>query len=272
MFEMRLIVLQGFIQLGTFVITLFFLPETLYHRDYVSAEEANHYQERTILDIFLFRRQKGKAKLTISDFMKPLYMLRYIAVLLPGLYYMTAFGYGTLIYSMTGAQVFAEFYHFDVAQTGMILSIPLLTGCLIGELNAGWVTDWLVRRYAKRNDGHIKPEARLNLMWGGLLVPIGLILDGVFLSHYKVVSWVGPAFAMGITSLGFQITTTVMYAYTTDVSDSIGTFNVSQLSDRFSFSVISLKVPRSLRFSMSSAKYLGHWSVSTRKSLIDSYA
>jgi hypothetical protein len=145
-------------------------------------------------------------------------MLRYITVLLPGLYYMTAFGYGSIIFSLTGASLFHEFYDFNVAQTGLILSVPLLIGCLIGEFNAGWLTDWMVRRYAMRNDGHIKPEARLNAMWGGLLVPVGLILEGVFLSHFKTVSWVGPAFAMGIASLGLQIATTVVYAYTTDVS------------------------------------------------------
>ncbi len=145
-------------------------------------------------------------------------MLRYIAIWLPGLWYMTAFGYGSIIFSLTGASLFAEYYEFNVSQTGLILSIPLIIGCGIGELNAGWVTDWMVRRYAKRNDGHVKPEARLNVMWGGLLVPIGLILYGIFLTHYKTVSWVGPAFAMGIASLGLQITTTVVYAYTTDVS------------------------------------------------------
>jgi hypothetical protein len=202
-------------QLGTFVITLFLLPETVYHRDQNS--EAG-YKERSTLDLFLFRPQSGRAKLTASDFLKPLYMLRYITVLLPCLYYMTAFGYGSIIFALTGASLFNEYYHFDVAQTGLILSIPLIIGCLIGELNAGWVTDWMVRRHAKRNNGHIKPEVRLNAMWGGLLVPIGLIIEGVCLSHFKTVSWVGSAFAMGIACLGLQITTTVVYAYTTDVS------------------------------------------------------
>lgn len=106
----------------------------------------------------------------------------------------------------------------SVAQTGLTLSIPLIIGSLIGELNAGWLTDRMVCRYAMRNDGHLNPEARLNGIWGGLLIPVGLILDDVFLSHFKTVSWVGPAFAMRIASLGLQIATTVVYTYTTDVS------------------------------------------------------
>jgi hypothetical protein len=50
---------------------------------------------------------------------------------------MTCFGYGTVLFATTGASLFAKFYHFDVAQTGLMLSIPLLIGCLIGEFNAG---------------------------------------------------------------------------------------------------------------------------------------
>jgi hypothetical protein len=92
---------------------------------------------------------------------------------------------------------------------------------LIGDLNAGWFPDWMVRRDARRNDGHVKPEARVKAMWGSLLTPVGLIIDGVFLSHFKTVSWVGPAFAMGIACLGLQIATTVVYAYTTDVSGRV---------------------------------------------------
>ena len=148
-------------------------------------------------------------------------MLRYVSVLLPGLYYMTSFGYGSIIFSLTGASLFRRFYDFDVAQTGLMLSIPLIIGCLIGEFNTGWLTDWMVRRHARCNDGHVKPEVRLNAMWGGLLIPVGLIIEGVFLSHFKTVSWVGPAFAMGITSCGLQMATTVVYAYTTDVSDHV---------------------------------------------------
>jgi hypothetical protein len=154
----------------------------------------------------------------VGDFLKPLLMLRYISVVIPALYYMTCFGYGTVLFALTGASLFGKFYHFTVAQTGLILSIPLIIGCLIGELNAGWLTDWMVRRYAMRNDGHRKPEARLDALYLGICIPIGVVIVGVCFSHYKSVSWVGPAFGMGIACLGLQVSTTVVYAYTTDVS------------------------------------------------------
>ena len=171
------------------------------------------------MDLLLFKRSRlSDRRIKGSDFLKPFYMLKYISIVIPCLYYMTSFGYGTVLFATTGATVFAKFYHFDVAQTGLILSIPLLIGCLIGEFNAGWVTDWMVYRYAKRNDGHRKAEARLDAVWLALLVPIGIIIDGVCLTQYKTAKWIGPAFGMGIACLGLQVATTVVYAYTTDVS------------------------------------------------------
>jgi len=131
-------------QLGTFALTLFCLPETLYSRK--SSAIAN-YRPRSYVDLLLFKRSVLHDRhLLAGDFLKPLYMLKYIAVFIPSIYYMTCFGYGSVLFAVTGAKLFAQFYHFDVAQTGLILSIPLLIGSLIGEFNAGWLTDWMVYR------------------------------------------------------------------------------------------------------------------------------
>ena len=172
-------------------------------------------------------------------------MLKYISILIPGLYYMISFGYGTVLFASTGASLFAKFYHFNVAETGLLLSIPLLIGCLIGEFNAGWVTDYMVYRYAKHHDGVRKPEARLDAIWLALLLPIGVIIDGVCLSHYKSVGWIGAAFGMGIACLGLQVATTVVYAYCTDVS-----FHDCGRRERWLMgsSVISHRVQKSRRF------------------------
>jgi len=194
--------------------TLFCLPETLYSRKITS--DAN-YRPHSHLDLLLFKNSRlSDRKLHAKDFLRPFYMLKYISITLPGLYYMTCFGYGTVLFASTGASLFAQFYHFNVAQTGLLLSIPLIIGCLIGEFNAGWLTDWMVYRYAKRHDGHRKPEARLDAIWLALLIPVGVIIEGVCLTHFKTASWVGSAFGMGIACLGLQVATTVIYAYTTD--------------------------------------------------------
>lgn len=144
-------------------------------------------------------------------------MLKYISIVIPGVYYMIAFGFGTIIFAATGSQLFAKLYHFNIEQTGLLMSVPLIIGGLIGEFNAGWVTDFMVYRYARKNGGMRKPEARLDAIWLALLAPIGVIIQGVCLTHYKSTSWVGSAFGMGIASLGLQVATTVVYAYCTDV-------------------------------------------------------
>lgn len=155
----------------------------------------------------------------MQDFTRPFKMLRFVAILIPATLYMACFGYGTVLFALTGASLFTKLYGFTTAQTGLILSIPLLIGGGIGELSAGWVTDWLSNRYAQRHNGERLPEARLTAIWGVLLIPIGLIIEGVCLSHADTVSWVGSAFGMGIANMGLQISTTTIYAYATDVSD-----------------------------------------------------
>lgn len=143
-------------------------------------------------------------------------MLKYLAITIPSLYYMTAFGYGSVLFAATGSKLFKEYYSFTVSQTALMLSIPLVIGCIIGEANAGCLTDWMVLRHARKHNREQNPGARLDAPWGGLLVPIGLIIEGVCLTHYETVSWVGAAFGMGIVNCGLQVATTVTYAYTTD--------------------------------------------------------
>ncbi|KAK3660194.1 hypothetical protein LTR22_008201 [Elasticomyces elasticus] len=207
--------IPGYIQIATFVINAVALPETLYPRGAV------HTKSKSFLDLLLFRATLPTRKIKIRDFWRPLYMAKYLTVLLPALYYMTCFGYGSVLFAATGSQLFAKTYHFELYQTGLLLSIPLLVGCFIGECSTGWFIDWLVSRYAKHHGGERRPEARLDGLWLGLLVPIGVIIQGACLYHHK--SWVGAAFGMGLANLGLQAATTVTYAYTTDYYKSQST-------------------------------------------------
>ena len=205
--------IPGYIQMGMFIITVFCLPETLYSRK----QSASQHVEQSYSDKLLFRHtrlQDRKSKLL--DFIRPVLMARYLCVILPTLYYMTAFGYGTVIFATTGSAVYSQFYHFNIIQTGLILSVPLMIGCLVGEANAGWFIDWLVYRYAKAHNGKRTPEPRLDALWLALLVPIGLIIDGVCITHSETSSWVGSAMGLGIANFGLQVAGTVTYTYTTD--------------------------------------------------------
>ncbi|KIY02001.1 uncharacterized protein Z520_02139 [Fonsecaea multimorphosa CBS 102226] len=205
--------IPGYIQLGVFVFTLFCLPETIFSRRSTSTSS----RERSFMDLLLFRHSGlQNRKLRFVDFFRPFYMLRYLSIVIPGFYYMTAFGFGSVLFAATGSSLFRSLYHFDVAQTGMLLSIPLLIGCLLGEMSAGWLTDYMVYRYAKHHGGRREPEPRINAVALAILCPIGIIIDGICLTHYKTVPWVGAAFGMGIANFGLQIATTVTYSYCTD--------------------------------------------------------
>ncbi|KAK0252062.1 hypothetical protein LTS09_012856 [Friedmanniomyces endolithicus] len=202
--------IPGYMQLATFVLTAVALPETLYPRG------AIHNKPKSFLDLLLFKATLPTRKIKLGNFWRPLYMAKYLTITLPALYYMTCFGYGSVLFASTGSQIFAQNYHFTLSQTGLILSIPLLVGCFIGEASTGWFTDWLVSRYAKRHGGERRPEARLDGLWLSLLVPIGVIIQGACIYHHKTVPWIGPAIGMGLANLGLQAATTVTYAYTTD--------------------------------------------------------
>ena len=115
---------------------------------------------------------------------------------------------------LTASHITKDLYKFEVAQNGLLLGIPLTLGCLIGESCTGWVSDQLLNRYAKRNDGYRKPEVRLHLAFLALFLPAGLIIHGVCVANQT--PWIGLAVGMTVCSIGTQAATTLTYAYTTD--------------------------------------------------------
>ncbi|KAK6849387.1 hypothetical protein PG995_013220 [Apiospora arundinis] len=213
-------VTQSYIQFGLFVITYFCFPETLYSRKVQDAPaESNKSAVPSYVDLLFFRtrgRQTGGRKVTLSSFAAPFVMMRYLCVMIPAVYYMTAFAYGSLLFAVTGSVVFRGLYGFNTAQTGMIISIPLVIGCILGECSAGWFTDWLVYRAARKDGGVRRPEPRLDALWLALLVPIGTIIQGVCISHANSTGWAANAVGMAIASFGLQVAGTVTYTYCTD--------------------------------------------------------
>lgn len=195
---------------------LFSFPESFFRRDSVLTAES--VPERSLLSLFSLRQPSAFRKdFHPRDFLGPFKMTRHVCVIIPNIYYMTCLAYGSVLFATTGSVVYSTFYGFNIVQIGLMLSIPLLIGNLLGEATAGWFVDWLVYRHAKKHDGVEIPEARLDALWLALTLPIGTIINGVCITHHATTSWVGNAFGMGISSIGFQIATTVTYTYCTDV-------------------------------------------------------
>ncbi|KAK7707942.1 hypothetical protein SLS64_006764 [Diaporthe eres] len=181
--------IPGYIQLGVFVVVLFSFPESFFRRDSVLTTES--VPERSLLSLFSLRQPSAfRKEFHPRAFLGPFKMTRYVCVVVPNIYYMTCLAYGSVLFATTGSVVYSTFYKFNIAQIGLILSIPLLIGNLLGEATAGWFVDWLVYRYAKKHDGVEIPEARLDALWLALTLPIGTIINGCYRSQSAEVSTV----------------------------------------------------------------------------------
>ena len=144
-------------------------------------------------------------------------MLGYPSVLLPALYYSLSFGFGSVLFAVTGPAAFSSIYHFDTVGVGLSIGLSTFIGTLIGELLAGPVSDRMLYLYQKKHAGDPVPESRLQAMWPGfVLLPAGVIIEGVCL-QYKT-HWAGPVMGITIGAVGLQIVSTNIFAYVTDVS------------------------------------------------------
>ncbi|KAK9482837.1 hypothetical protein V1527DRAFT_454658 [Lipomyces starkeyi] len=161
---------------ASFVSLIFFLPETLFPRQYVSAQSNPPLSYRQLLTI---HRKIIPRKLNVQIFISPVSIANQLAILLPTLYYMTSFAFSSTVFGVSAASIAKTVYGFDTAQTGIFMSVPPTVGRLIGGATAGWISDIIVSRSAKSHDGHPEPEARLYQLPLALCQQIGLIINGI---------------------------------------------------------------------------------------------
>ncbi|KAJ5606674.1 hypothetical protein N7510_009455 [Penicillium lagena] len=203
--------IPGIIQAGFVVILFFTFPETLFSRTDFSRLEKTSYLKKLF---FHGKVLSGRSVVFPKDFLAPYRMCKYVAVSLPAVYWATANTYGSALFALTGSRIAAVQYDFNVAQTGLLMGIPLTIGCMIGETSAGWVSDWALNAYARQHNGVRKPEIRLALLPGCLLLLAGVFPYGPLVQEKK--PWINLAICMGVTGVGVQMAATMVYTYTTD--------------------------------------------------------
>ncbi|KAL6719526.1 hypothetical protein ACLMJK_003767 [Lecanora helva] len=196
--------------LPVFILTV---PETLYphgqlEKDYRPFQSWMHNMT-----------MRGKIhpvrRLRLVDFLRPLQMLQYPSVLLPTIYYMVSFAWGSILFIISSANVFAKTYHYKPYQTGVLLGTPLTVGSVLGELISGAFSDWISNRRALARNGVRKPEDRLLALPPAIiLIPLGIIIEGVCIERKS--QPIGAAMGIAIASFGLQIATTVVYTYTNE--------------------------------------------------------
>jgi MFS family permease len=198
---------------ATWLVNLFCLPESLYHRDSITG--ASHENTRSWSQLFNFKRVSARRRLSVWDITHCFIMMKYPSVLLAGFYYSIAFGAGTVLFAVTGAAAFGSIYQFDTAQVGLAIGLSTTVGATLGELVSGSVSDKFLYFANKRHGGEAEPEARLHATWpGAFLLPAGVIIEGVCLQYRT--HWSGPVIGVGIAAFGLQIVSTSIFAYLTD--------------------------------------------------------
>ena len=227
-----------------FIVLIFCLPETLYPR----SREALEQPHRTWTQNMTFQGTMHPARrLHLVDFVRPLYMLKYPSILLPALYYSVSFGFGSILFIISSANVFAQIYKFQPYQTGLLLGLPLTIGTLLGEFVSGGFSDWIRYKIARKSGTPGKPEDRLwAILPATILLPAGIIIEGICIQQRT--HWIGPAMGISIASFGLQVATTVIYAYTADVRRAYAHLLYLKLICRYS--VISRRWQRLELFSI----------------------
>ena len=193
---------------------IFTFPETLYPRINHIPRKNHEENKLDIYDLMVVFRRRHKGKLNPFTILRPIYMCRYPAVILPALAIGMLNSFAAVGTGLTQNPGFVVGYGFSEQAAGN-MSLFLIFGSLLGEIFAGAWSDFLMTRKAKKMDGKLVPEMRLDALWPALfLAPLGLILYGVFL--LTKTAWIGSAMGMGIAIFAYQIVVTVGTAYAID--------------------------------------------------------
>lgn len=164
--------------------------------------------------------------------------------------------FGALMYSFSVVwlivicEVIAEIftnkdtYNFTIIETGLIYISPFVGGCF-GSLLGGRMSDFVVRKCSKWNNGLYEPEFRLFMILPAVLTTtIGLI--GFGWSAERQDLWIVPVIFFGIMSFGCSLASTsgitlAIDAHKSFAQESLVTFNLTKNVLGFVFSLFNNK-------------------------------
>jgi MFS family permease len=179
------------------LVAIFFLPETLFSRSPDFLAKRKHVRSLREL-LFNFRGNLIPERyLRPVDFVTSFYMLKYPSVALPFWYYTLSWTFINILPAITLAKIYSTVYHLESGTIGVCIGVPLTIGCVLGELSGGKLSDIIMYRLARRNDGTRKPEHRLYLTTiSGIIGPAGMIIFGVCLQ--KKIPYIYPLIGLGV--------------------------------------------------------------------------
>ena len=172
----------------------------------------------------------------LSHFLRHSYQPFFILFTIPGVFFVSLI-YGSLI-AMTTVQVTTLSswmalppYNFTPAQVGL-MSLPSWIGSTIGALITGPLSDWLIIKLARRNQGIYEPEMRLWVIAAFIpFVPAGIFMFGFGLNNGS--SWAVVAVGYALTSFGTLPASSLSLTYLTDAYTEVRANLHQHLSNRF---------------------------------------
>ncbi|KAI9710722.1 MAG: hypothetical protein M1820_002555 [Bogoriella megaspora] len=218
---------------AVFVVSVLFLPETLFDREAAMSRRVESHQspdpleeknvpsklesvnERTYPP-YTFARSLGFVKPRrglIKNFFTP-----YKTLLLPGtlmvmLHYAGLVGLVVTVSTVGPTLVAAPPYLWG-NNVGLI-NVPGLIGTALGGVYTYLTTDWLIKRSAKREShGFGEPETRLPLMFPTLAsATFGALIFGLVAQNPSPKGWVGLSFGYGMIAFGLMQVPSVGFNY-----------------------------------------------------------
>jgi hypothetical protein len=157
-------------------------------------------------------------------FARHAYQPFFIMFTIPGvgyicLVYAVLLSWGVVMSAAQSTYMLDPPYSFNSTQIGLMNLAPFI-GNTIGALVGGPITDWLVLKLAKRNNGIYEPEMRL---W--VLIPfIPFQIAGPFWFGYALQegqSWVSVAFAQAVCNFGQAPISSVTLTYMLDAYNEV---------------------------------------------------
>jgi len=210
-----------------FILYIFFGPETRFIRRGVEHRGKSAFKEE-----YLNFGRLDPSPIRPVEFIAPAFLAKYTSILIPAVSYALVFNFASVFLTVEIPQIFIPKFGFNPQQLGLQF-LGIMIGTVIGELLAGPLSDWWMKRGSKKVGDQLvrpKPEHRLWMSYLGFLLSIvGLIVFGIQTLHAKQMHWnVTPIIGIGIAAAGNQIVTTVLISYALEshpeASSSIGTF------------------------------------------------
>ncbi|KAG2417994.1 hypothetical protein HFD88_001094 [Aspergillus terreus] len=150
-------------------------------------------------------------------------LLTFPAVLCCGLQYACGVVWLTILSNVISRVFPMPPYHFTPAQIGY-MSLGPFVGNLIGSFYGGFLGDWSILFFSRRNQGYYEPEMRLYILHlPALALCGGLIMFGVTVDrgmHWILPSVGGALFGFGLGSIGDACLTLVIDSYVDITGDA----------------------------------------------------